>query len=78
MAQLQWEISDDEIALVLQDLGLPNGELDIEEARGFINEDEIISEVMEYDTFEKQSSISYELLTNQLKTNYFSLSHLFI
>lgn len=70
MAQLQWEISDDEIALVLQDLGLPNGELDIEEARGFINEDEIISKVMEYNSFEEKSSISYELLTNQLQSNY--------
>ena len=63
---IDWEISDDDIALALQDLSLPNGQLDIEEARKLIDEDEIINKVMEYSTLEEKSLIAHELLVNQL------------
>lgn len=65
-----WEVTDDDIALALQEMGLPNGNADIQEVRGFLDCDAVEHAALKSDTLEKQSANALEEIINQINQNF--------
>lgn len=65
-----WEVSNDDIALALQEMSLPNGDTDVEEVRDFLDCDAVEHEALKSNTLEKQSANALQEIINQINQNF--------
>lgn len=67
LEEFNWSISDADISLVLLEMDLPDGEDEIEEARGCLNEDEIEEEASKGVNIDEQILFAQCAITIQIE-----------
>ena len=64
---IAWEVTDEDIAMALQENCLPNGENDIAEVRSFLDLKRVEQSALEGDSIEEQSDYAQEDILSQIR-----------
>lgn len=64
-----WQVSDDDVAIALSQMNLPNGENEIQKVLEYLDRDEVKSEAMKADTTERQTELAQANIIEQINRN---------
>jgi len=62
-----WEITDEDIAMALQENCSPNGQAEINEVREFLDPTRVENAVLQGDSIEDQSDLAQEDILSQIR-----------